>query len=138
MLRNDLGDTTFMKGIRAFYEMFAGGNANTDNLRGVLERVSGKNLQLFFKQWLYTAGHPVLKVTQQPGTSNNSVVLTVSQQQTEAFTFPLEVELKSSGGTVRKTLQVNKKDQSFTIDGVSGTVSIVLDPATKLLFEEAK
>ncbi|HEX6179942.1 MAG TPA: M1 family aminopeptidase [Chitinophagaceae bacterium] len=138
MLRNDLGDTTFMKGVRAFYEMFAGGNANTDNFRGVMERVSGKNLELFFKQWLHTPGHPVIKVTKQPGTSNNSVIINIVQQQEQVFTFPLEVELKTSNGSVRKTLQVNKKEQSFTIDGVQATATLILDPGTKLLFEEAK
>ncbi|HYF33125.1 MAG TPA: M1 family aminopeptidase [Chitinophagaceae bacterium] len=138
MLKTELGEEVFMKGIRAFYNKYAGGNANTEHFRKVMEEASGRNLQAFFRQWLYTPGHPVLKLTYEHNARNNTVTLTVSQQQPTVFTFPLEIELVTDKGPVRKTLQVNGKEQRFTIANISVPRSIVPDPGVKLLFESAR
>ena len=53
----------FWKGIRNYYAKYKGSNANTDDLRKVMEQASGQDLKLFFKQWLYTAGHPHLNIS---------------------------------------------------------------------------
>ena len=61
MLRRKLGDAIFQKGIQAYYATYKGRNASTDDFMHVMEKVSHQNLQTFFKQWLYTAGHPQLR-----------------------------------------------------------------------------
>lgn len=138
MLRNELGESVFMDGIRAFYKAYAGGNANTGHFRSTMEQVSGKNLEQFFKQWLYTAGHPVIKISSDYDSSAKTMTFTVSQQQEHLFIFPLEIELQTSSGNIREKLQVDKKTQKFILTNVGAQGKLVLDPGVKLLFEEVQ
>ena len=133
MLRETLGDKVFMQGIRTYYARYAGRNASTDDFRKVMEEASGKDLKSFFKQWLFTAGHPVLKISQQYNAKSKVLTLTVSQQQAALFSFPLDVEVKGVKGVVKKTLQVSKKEERFTIADVAGEAEV--DKGVRLLFE---
>ncbi|MBT5427516.1 MAG: M1 family metallopeptidase, partial [Bacteroidetes bacterium] len=63
MLRRDLGESTFWTGMNSYYLKFMNKNALTEDFRHCMEEVSGRNLEQFFNQWLYQAGHPVLKVS---------------------------------------------------------------------------
>ena len=58
MLRHELGDENFFRGIRNYYDAHRGSLASTEDLRAALEQASGKNLQEFFARWVYGAGHP--------------------------------------------------------------------------------
>jgi aminopeptidase N len=135
MLRNLLGPDVFMQGVSAYYKRYAGSNASTDDFRKVMEEVSGKDLKAFFKQWLYTPGMPLLQVTHSYDKARNSVVLTVNQRQANAFAFPLEIEIQTAKGLVKKTLQVSKLSEQFTIPNSGEVKGIVVDPGVKLLFE---
>jgi aminopeptidase N len=130
MLREKLGPEVFMQGIRNYYSKYAGSNASTDDFRKVMEDVSGKDLKLFFKQWLYSAGHPVLKVSKVYDAAAKKMTLTVTQQQGTLFSFPLEVEV----GGVKKTLQVSKKEERFVMEGVVGA-EVVVDKGVRGLYE---
>jgi aminopeptidase N len=137
MLRNQLGDSAFWKGIRAYYAKFSGKNAATDDLRKVMEEVSGQKLETFFKQWLYTAGQPVLDISWQYDAANKQVKLTVVQQQETAFQFPLEINLTDKDGKtqLRKTIPIKDKQTNLTIP-VNGQIETIhVDPAIKLLCE---
>ncbi|MEI9807508.1 MAG: M1 family aminopeptidase [Bacteroidota bacterium] len=62
MLRRQLGDSAFHAIIRSFYAAYAGGkNADSRDFQKVCEQVSGKDLGIFFQQWLYTPGNPPLR-----------------------------------------------------------------------------
>ena len=63
MLRRQLGDSLFWKSVQKYYSTYAGKNADSHDLQLIFEKVSGKNLSAFFKQWLYTPGIPKLDVT---------------------------------------------------------------------------
>jgi aminopeptidase N len=134
MLRKRLGDKVFWEGIQTYYRTFTHGNAYSDDLRMVLEDVSGQELGSFFDQWVFSAGHPDLAVTWSQ--SGDQVGLDIVQRQASAFRFPLEVDLVfDDGATQRATLQVTEAEQSFSITSEGKPVRIVLDPDTWLLFE---
>ncbi len=136
MLRNLLGPDVFMKGISTYYKRYAGSNASTDDLRKVLEEVSGKDLQLFFKQWLYTPGMPVIKESHAYDAQKNVLLIEIKQQQANAFSFPLEIEIKTAKGPLKKVLQVTKATEQFPVPGTGAVTGVVLDPDLKLLFEQ--
>jgi aminopeptidase N len=133
MLREHLGADVFMQGVKNYYKKYAGYNASTDDFRRVMEEASGKDLKLFFKQWLYTPGHPVLKVSQSYDAAAKKMTVAITQQQATLFSFPLDVEV----GGVKKTLQVSKKEEKFVMEGVSNG-DIVVDKGVKLLWERGK
>lgn len=137
MLRSQLGKDVFMQAVRKYYNKYAGSNASTDDLRKVFEEVSGKDLKAFFRQWLYTPGLPVLQVKHVYDSQNDQVVITVIQQQKMPFEFPLEVEVEGAKKMIKETFQVNHREHRFTIRGTGLVKNVLVDPAVKLLFEEA-
>jgi aminopeptidase N len=135
MLRHELGDDTFRECVRSFYEKFKFSNALTEDFQAVVESVSGKNYDTFFRQWYYQAGHPVLSSNWKQ--KRSKVELTILQHQEQyIFEFPLEVEITgNSGESLRKTLQVIASDQAFTIEVPFKVKQVLLDPDTWLLYE---
>jgi len=128
MLRRKLGEENFWKGMRNYYTEFNGGNANTDSLRKVMERASGQDLNQFFFQWVYSAGHPQLNITWKYG-ANGVVTLNIVQKQLTLFDFPLEVLIND------KMYSVNVKEKNTKVDfPVSERpFGIKIDPEVNLL-----
>lgn len=137
MLRKQLGDTIFWKSIREYYATYAGLNADTHDLQKVFEKNSGKDLNMFFKQWLYTPGQPSLKITWKQ-LNDKKITITVSQLQPVPFSFPLEIGIMTvSGKTKKASLTITgKKEESFTLNFDEAIKTIDSDPDANLLFEE--
>ena len=60
MLRRELGDKVFFKGLRTFYEKYLFQTASWEDLEHTFEGVCQRDLSEFFKQWLNRAGLPEL------------------------------------------------------------------------------
>ena len=63
MLRRDLGDETFVAGLRRFYADNAFRAAGYEQLRLAFEEVSGRDLQGFFAAWTQRTGAPELALS---------------------------------------------------------------------------
>lgn len=132
MLRRQLGDSIFWKGIKTYYNRFAGKNAITGDLCKVMEEVSAKNLKPFFMQWLFTAGHPRLNVTWKYNAVKKVVDLTVIQQQETLFQFPLEIQLN---GSFTKKIDITNRETKVAISFTKKPATVTIDPQVNLLFE---
>ena len=124
MLRRKLGDTLFWKGVRAYYAKYNGHNANTADFERIMEQSSGQDLHQFFKQWLYTAGHPDMKVIWSYNLDEKAVHITFIQKQTTLFNFPLEYSID---GRIYK-INITQKETSVSIASATKPVNIVMDP----------
>ena len=62
MLRYHIGNTCFKNSLKEYLSTYKYNNAETDDFRRICEKVSGKDLQQFFNQWLFTKGHPLLEI----------------------------------------------------------------------------
>jgi hypothetical protein len=60
MLRRTVGDDAFFRILREYVRIYRGGNVNTDEFVAVAERVSGRQLDALFNEWLFTATKPTL------------------------------------------------------------------------------
>jgi aminopeptidase N len=104
MLRTDLGDDLFWKGIRRYLEKHALSVVESSDLQRAFEDVSGRSLERFFDQWVYRPGHPVLKLK----VSYDDGLLTIGSKQTQktgdvaTFSFELEVDVADKAGKVRR------------------------------------
>jgi aminopeptidase N len=132
MLRRQLGDSTFWRGIQTYYNRFAGKNAVTGDLCKVMEEVSGRNLKPFFYQWLFTAGHPKLDITWKYNTTKKAVDITVIQQQETLFQFPLEILIENS---LLKNTYITNRETRLSIPFVKKPTTVTVDPQVNLLFE---
>src|SRR5207249_1875156 len=63
MLRSGLGEDLYRRCIKTYLERHQYGNVVTEELRGVIEELSGHSYDQFFDQWVYHAHHPELEVT---------------------------------------------------------------------------
>ncbi len=136
MLRRKLGDTLFWKGIRNYYAKYDGGNANTDDLRRVMELSSGQNLEQFFKQWLYTPGHPQLNIKWKYDATKSGVEMSIAQTQNILFEFPLEISI----GNQLHIISVKNKNTIVHFPVKEKPSAISIDPNINLLagFEVAE
>jgi len=137
MLRSELGDSVFWRSIRKYYATYAGGVADTEDLQKVFEEVSGNKLSQFFKQWLYTTGQPDLSI-QWNYSQSKEVIVTINQQQSAEFNFPLEISLKyASGKSEIQKVYIDKKSKIFTFKTKEKPASVIVDPDTELLMQSS-
>lgn len=135
MLRHKLGDTIFWEGIRSYYKAFRNSNVMTVDFRKTMEKVSGKNLNTFFKQWIFTKGYPEIKWNW--GYKKGKILLNIDQiQEHHVFTFPLEIGIVHGGKTTISRVNVTEQSHTFEIKVDAAPNTIVLDPENWLLFEE--
>ncbi len=135
MLRRKLGEETFWKCIRAYYQGFENSNAMTSDFLGVLEEVSGEDLKDFFKQWIFTEGHPQLNFSW--SYEKSKVMISVTQlQDHHIFKFPLEIGIITGDLMKVETVYVNAHSHIFEIDADVAPDDVVFDPDIWLLYEE--
>lgn len=136
MLRRQLGDSIFKESIRQYYAAYAGKNADTKDLQRVFENVSGKNLERFFQQWLYSPVNPSLHIMWKYNESDKRILLEIMQKQENVtFNIPLEIELTFvSGKKVSHTFNITRTNV-YDLPVQEKVISIKADPQTSLLFE---
>ncbi len=102
MLRGEVGDGTFWKGMRTYYQRFRDRNASTADFAAVMEEVSGRKLDWFFEQWLRRPGVPELEVAWRFDEAMSAVELTVRQAGPTIYRLPLDVEAALGDGRVAR------------------------------------
>lgn len=135
MLRQQLGDTVFQQCVRAYYNSYAGKNAETKDLQRVFEKVSGKDLDSFFRQWLFSPGLPKLDIQWSYSETAKQTSVTIKQLQKTTFNFPLEILIRSGGDDKIETINITQPVQTFQISSQLKPLRIQADPNVKLLFE---
>lgn len=137
MLRNLVGDVNFKKGIQSYYAKFYNANATTDDFRAAMEKASGKDLKIFFRQWLYQPVNPVINGSWEYNAVTKKITLQVEQAQMGdmLFNLPLEIGYYKTGSTtptiIKMHLTKKQQVQSFTVAGRPDKLEI--DPRNILL-----
>ncbi len=136
MLRLQLSDSLFRESIRKYYDDFKYGNANSKDFQSVIETVTGKEWDDFFNQWVFSEGHPQIKIE---GKISNSKIVFEVRQTNQAFEFPLTIRLNLTNGTYEDVqLLISDLKQNFTFQTKSKVKNYLLDPKVELLFEQVK
>lgn len=137
MLRDLLGEKSFQKGIRAYYAKYFNSNTTTDEFRIEMEKSSGKDLELFFKQWLYQPINPTINAIWKYDVTAKKLNLQLTQSQSGNFLFnvPVEVGYYKTGSTIPTILKMNlsSKQEVFTFSVASVPEKLALDPRNVLL-----
>jgi len=137
MLRDKLGEQNFKNGIQAYYKKFYNANATTDDFRIEMEKSSGKDLKIFFKQWLYQPVNPSIDAIWSYDAVNHKININITQTQLTNFNFDLPIEIgyytKDSKSPQLLKINLNKKQvsQSFSVKGLPENIEV--DPRNVLL-----
>ena len=135
MLHCELGDSVFWRSIRKYYATYAGSIADTRDLQKIFEEISGKNLNQFFDQWLYTPGQPELDITWKYDVAGKFIKVDIKQLQRKPFSFPLSLKINSPGDSKKEKIYIKSELSSFKIKADKKPTSLIIDPNTELLMK---
>ncbi len=119
MLRFQLGDELFWKAIRHYTAKHQGTNVTTPDLQRAIEESTGRNMDAFFEQWVFGAGHPTFTLSYEWDDSAKQAKLTVKQTQStehgtaEVFRTPVEIDFALESGRQSFRVQLSEREQSF-------------------------
>ncbi len=133
-LRTVLGDEAFWAAVRLYLGRHGGGTVHTRHLQRAFEDASGQNLDRFFDQYVFGAGHPQLKV--ELGHTDGQLKVAVKQTQegecvASAFAVPLTVSLAG----VRHTLALDARERTFLLPCPTAPAWVSVDADFGLLAE---
>ena len=138
MLRRELGDAAFFKGLNLYLTQHAFQAVEAHDLRLAMERVSGRDLNWFFNQWFFAKDHPELKVEVDYSQPEN-LVLRFSQLQdlNETPVFQLPITVSWYEGEVRKTkiVQVAKAEQELVLENGSPVSLVYVNEGQEILMK---
>jgi aminopeptidase N len=138
MLREQIGDPAFWKGVNLYLMRHRFGNVETTDLKKAMEEASGQDLGWFFDQWVYGVGAPRLDVRKVYSRSGKSLKITVTQVQNpvdlvpSAFRLPMEIEVTASGRKKKETLNITQRVQTFTFNSNVRPSDVKFDPQERI------
>jgi aminopeptidase N len=135
MLRNEIGDDLFFRVMQEYYDKYKYSNAETADFIETAERISGKDLGVFFRQWLYSEMNPDFEITwfieEDERLKDKMLILKVKQKH-EDHLFQLTLDVLF--GQDLFSLTIDQEDNYFVLPVFKGH-SPVWDPEIKLLYE---
>ena len=116
MLRNYVGDSAFFKSLNLYLTTNKFKSAEAQQLRLAFEEVTGEDLNWYWNQWYYGAGHPKLKMDYVYDDAAGKVQVIVSQTQESDKLFRLPVAIDVYNGPVRERhpVWIENKTDTFT------------------------
>jgi aminopeptidase N len=137
MLRTYLGDAVFFKGLNIYLKQNALKNGEAQQLRLAMEEASGQDLNWYFNQWYYGAGHPKLDISYRwdDATKTEKVYL-MQTQAGNAFILPMAIDIYTGGKRIRHNVWMRDKTDTLTFALSAQPNLINVDGDKKLLVQK--
>jgi len=138
MLRQQIGEDAFYRGLRHYLEVYRGKNVVTADLIKAIDEADHTNVQQFFDQWVYGAGAPKFDVSYAYDDAKHQVALTVKQAQkieghVGLFSVPVNVEITTAAGAKSHTISVSKESETFLLPADGAPLMVLFDKAGHIL-----
>ncbi|MCL4181757.1 MAG: HEAT repeat domain-containing protein, partial [Verrucomicrobia bacterium] len=138
MLRCQLGDDLYRRCIRTYLERHELGTVVTEDLRAVLEELSGRSWDQFFDQWLYHGGYPELEVGYDWDETQKLARISISQRQPVnnqvlLFRLPLTLRLKNQTTLVDRPVVISRVTEEFQVPLPAAPEIVRIDPDLTVL-----
>jgi aminopeptidase N len=144
MLREELGDEVFWKAINTYLNRHKFANVRTSDLQKAMEEASGKNLDWFFRQWVYSSGYPKLNLSRTYNQASKTLTVTVTQTQAATsgtplvYRLPMDVAIETASGTKTEHLVLDKRTAQFSFKVDGQPKSVKLDPQDAIILKSIK
>ncbi|MBW2493716.1 MAG: M1 family peptidase [Deltaproteobacteria bacterium] len=134
MLRRELGDETFSKGLRLFWQQQRFRIAGWSELRQAFESAAGRDLSQFFEQWLERVGAPRLnlgevRLIEEGGAYR--IQLSV-RQDAPAYRLAVPVAIDTDAGPLRRQIVLEGAETTTTLVAAAAPSAVHLDPNYEL------
>jgi len=138
MLRHQLGNEAFYRGLKHYLEVNRGKNVVTADLVKAIEEETHVNVDQFFTQWVYGAGAPKFDLSYTYDESKHQVALKVKQTQkvegrVGIFRVPVDVEVTTAGGAKTYPITVSKPEEAFAFPATSAPIMVLFDKGGHVL-----
>jgi aminopeptidase N len=115
MLRNYLGKDAFYKGLNIYLKTNQFKNGEAQQLRLALEEACGLDLNWFFNEWYYGAGHPILDISYKWDDAAKAETIYLKQTQDgQIFKLPMAIDIYANGKKERHNIWMNDKTDTIT------------------------
>ncbi|HVU93763.1 MAG TPA: M1 family metallopeptidase [Puia sp.] len=116
MLRNYVGDSAFFKSLNLYLTTNKFKSAEAQQLRLAFEEVTGEDLNWYWNQWYYGAGHPKLKIDYVYDDAAGKVQVIVDQTQgaDNLFRLPVAIDVYNGPNKERHKVWIEDKTDTFT------------------------
>jgi aminopeptidase N len=130
MLRDMIGHETFRQGLREYYHRFRFRPVTRQDFQRVMEEVSGRDLDWFFRQWLDTTGWLDYRIDDAAVTgSGGNVTVRVEVSRVGEAWMPVVVE----AGDARVTVESRARTVTVTLHPSTRPAEVVIDPDGSIL-----
>lgn len=138
MLRRQIGEEAFYRGLKHYLEVNRGKNVVTADLIKAIDEANHIDVQRFFDQWIYGAGAPKFDVSYAYHDAKHQIALTVKQTQkvegrVGLFSTPVDVEIGTAAAAKLHTLTVSKETETFTLPAEAAPLMVLFDKGGQLL-----
>ncbi|MBB5396450.1 M1 family aminopeptidase [Mucilaginibacter sp. AK015] len=134
MLRNYLGNAAFYKGLNIYLKTNAFKNGEAHQLRLAMEEASGRDLNWFFNQWYFGAGHPILNITYKWDDATKTQTVYLNQTQDgNVFILPLAIDVYAGGKMDRRKFWMRNKVDSLVFHSATKPSLVNVDGDKMLL-----
>lgn len=138
MLRNFIGDSAFFKAMNLYLTTNKFKAAEAHQLRLAVEEVTGRDMNWFWNQWYFGAGHPKMNITYNYDAAAKNVQVIVSQTQVsgKVFQVPVAIDVYHGKERMRYNVWTKSKTDTFTFASMTKPDLVNFDAEKALLAEK--
>jgi aminopeptidase N len=130
MLRDLIGEPAFAQGLRDFWTKHRFREASWDDLRAAFEETSGRDLSVFFAQWLERAGAPAPRVVSAHA-RGAEIELTIEQDE-PPYALRVPLEFDGANAAVTRSIEFSRARETVHVSVPGSPSAVRLDPALRL------
>src|SRR6202171_3313832 len=138
MLRHQIGEDAFYRGLKHYLEANRGKNVVTADLIRAFDEANHIEVQPFFDEWIFGAGAPKFEVSYAYDDAKHQIALAVKQTQkvegrVGIFHVPVDVEVATASGAKVHTITVSKESETFSLPSSGAPVMVLFDKGGHVL-----
>lgn len=141
MLKDYLGPDRFWASVHQYLVSHAFGTATSDDMRQAVLDATGENLDWFWDEWIYAAGHPKFVVKANYDAGKSRLTLDVKQVQLDsfkvdstgrifsvpsAFRMPVDIRIGFPHSEMVYHGNITTREQTITVDSVKAEPTMVI------------
>lgn len=138
MLRAYIGDSAFFKSLNVYLNANRYKAVEAHHLRLAFEDVTGKDLNWFFNQWYFGAGHPKLNITYSYDDNAKQARVIVEQTTDKIWNLPVKIDVWNGNSVTTHTVWIKNKIDTFSFSSSAKPSLINFDSDKKLLAEKTE
>ena len=139
-LRFILGDESFFRVLGAFLDAHAFEPVDTYDFMKTVKEVTGRNMDWFFEQYVFSPGHPVFEINSSWDAGDGEIQLRVTQVQDRdhgvpIYRTPVQIGIVTASGKRVETVWLEHEQDVFVFESWEEPLMVRFDEGNWLLKE---